>query len=100
MAEIKFTERALKDIDETAEYIARNSNQFARKFASSIFEKVKIIQNFPKIGRIVDEFGIDEIREIFYHQYRIVYHIISEKEIHILTIQHSSRNFRDTISNF
>ncbi len=100
MVEIKFTDRALKDISETAEYISLNSHQFARKFTSSIIEKVQMLQSFPKIGRVVDEFGIEEIREIFYQQYRIVYHIISDDEIHILTVQHSSRNLRGTISKF
>jgi mRNA-degrading endonuclease RelE of RelBE toxin-antitoxin system len=37
------------------------------------------------------EFGIETIREIIYHDYRIVYSIDSPKTIIILTVFHGSR---------
>lgn len=99
MVEISFTHKALEDIKDIAEYIERRSPKFARKFVSSVFEKVEILKAFPQIGRVVDEFGVTEIREIFYQQYRIVYHILNDEEIHVITVQHSSRVFRNTIQN-
>jgi len=39
----------------------------------------------------VPEFELPKIREIIEGRYRIVYRIVSEKEIDILTIHHSSK---------
>jgi len=45
-------------------------------------EKVK---DFPYQGRIVPEFSVGEIREVFVKMYRIVYRI-SKDQIEILTV--------------
>jgi len=42
------------------------------------------------MGRIVPEYGNDDIREILYRDYRIIYEIING-EIYIITVIHGSR---------
>jgi len=42
------------------------------------------------MGRIVPEYGNDDIREILYRDYRIIYEIING-EIYINTVIHGSR---------
>ena len=46
---------------------------------------------------MVPEIGAPEIREILHRRYRIVYRLVREDEIHILTVHHSARQFPDSL---
>lgn len=94
MVTIEFTPKSIEDINNTAEYIALQSPHFAQKFVKSIFKEVEILKTFPNIGRVVPEIDDQEIREIFYQKYRIVYHVIDASTIHIITVQHGSRDVK------
>jgi addiction module RelE/StbE family toxin len=95
MVTIEFTPKAIEDIENLAEYIAIQSPHFAQKLVKSIFNEVDILKTFPFIGRIVPEINENEVREIFYQKYRIVYHVIDQYTIHIVTIQHGSRDVKN-----
>jgi toxin ParE1/3/4 len=95
MVTIEFTPKAIEDIENLAEYIAIQSPHFAQKLVKSIFKEVAILKTFPFIGRIVPEIDENEVREIFYQKYRIVYHVIDQSTIHIVTIQHGSRDVKN-----
>lgn len=56
-----------------------------------VFEKTLVLRNQPMIGRVVPEFGTEEIRELIYGRYRIVYKIVDKKDIDIVTIHHSAQ---------
>ncbi len=90
MAEIKWTEQALDDVDSIAEYIARDSTHYARLFAHKIFKSVKRLHSFPESGRIVPEIGRPEIREIILGNYRIIYRI-NDNLVEIITVYHAAR---------
>jgi toxin ParE1/3/4 len=95
MVTIEFTPKAIEDIENLAEYIATQSPHFAQKLVKSIFKEVEILKTFPFIGRIVPEIDENEVREIFYQKYRIVYHVIDQSTIHIVTVQHGSRDIKN-----
>jgi toxin ParE1/3/4 len=82
---------ALEDMHEIYRFIALDSLKFAELTKDRIFELVKHLETFPKIGRIVPEFENEEFREIIYKNYRIIYQI-KENVIEILAIFHSSKN--------
>ena len=89
---ILFTTRSKSDIAETVVFISQDDPQAAKKWADSIFESVKALQDFPESGRIVPEYSEDTIREIIKGQYRIVYKINPHKEeIYIISVHHSKR---------
>ena len=91
MAEIKFTKRALDDIESIAGYISRDSVRYAKLTVQKIFERIQLLKDNPQMGRIVPEVNKDDFREIIYGNFRIIYHY--EKDIvHILSIHHSSRD--------
>ena len=53
------------------------------------------LRSFPKSGRKVPEINREDIREIFYQNFRIVYRIEDEEEyVSILTIRHSRENLK------
>ena len=49
----------------------------------------KLIE-YPGMGRIVSEYGDDNIRKVLYCDYRIIYEIING-ELYIVTVIHESR---------
>ncbi len=84
---IEFTEEALQNLYEIAEYIYEEtcSKSITAKNIRKLkaFTKASLI-DFPKLGRPAEEFGIN-IRKLVYHRYCILY-IIQEKHIDIIAI--------------
>jgi len=58
------------------------------------FEKVQILEDFPQAGRVVPEFNKEDVRELIYGIYRIVYKTY-DYHLDILTVHHSARLLSD-----
>ena len=91
MVKLSWTSQAIKDIDNIATFIANDSLKYAAIQVSRFFEKAKELEKNPEIGRIVPEYNNKSVRELLLGNYRIIYKIISEQRIDILTIYHSKR---------
>lgn len=87
---IIWSPEALEDIEAIAEYIARDSEHYARAVVSKILELTGSMAEFPFIGRIVPEIGNEHIRERFVYSYRLVYRI-RKNEILIIAVIHGKR---------
>ena len=70
---IRWSPKAASNFEEICEYIAKDSEVYATLFANKINAAVKSIPQFPKAGRIVPEYGDENIREKIYENYRIIY---------------------------
>ncbi|MEK7359501.1 MAG: type II toxin-antitoxin system RelE/ParE family toxin [Planctomycetota bacterium] len=90
MVEIKWTPQSLDDIETIANFIARDSNYYARMFTVKVFASVNRLELFPESGRVVPELKRKEIREIIIGNYRIIYRIRCSL-IEVLTVYHASR---------
>ncbi len=90
---IMWSPEAVEDLETIAEYIERDSALYARSVVSKIIEVSRNIKEFPFIGRIVPEFGNENIRELFVYSYRLVYQIGGEK-ILIVAVIHGKRLLR------
>jgi len=91
MAEIVWSPQALKDIHEIAEFIALDSIQYAKAQTKLFIQEAIVLERQPYKGRVVPELGISNIRQILCGHYRIIYEVINEGEVGILTIHHQSR---------
>ena len=81
---------AIDRVIEIAQYIAFDNPTAAQKWTEKVFDKVKTLAISPKMGRRVPEMERDEIREIIFGNYRIIYHI-SVQKISILTVRHGNQ---------
>ncbi len=90
MVQINWSNQVFEEINDIAEYLSKGSEKLAATFVDKLFEKVELLKTYPRMGRIVPEFSREPIRELLYKQYRIIYRIVSEKKIIILSVQHSS----------
>ncbi len=93
MAKIDWTLRSLDRIESSAEFIAQKSPQNADNFVVGVLERVEQMVNQPRSGRIVPEFQIDWLREVFFQNHRIVYSIKNPKIIRVLTVFSSRMKF-------
>jgi len=98
MAEINWTDQAIEDIDNIAQFIAQDSPGFARIQVQRFFTRVEILKTQPKLGRMVPEIEEDQLRELIQGNYRIIYKIVDANLIDILTIHHSRRLLKNNPS--
>ncbi|MEK7234459.1 MAG: type II toxin-antitoxin system RelE/ParE family toxin [Elusimicrobiota bacterium] len=90
MAEVRWTLQATDDLDSIAQFISKDSPQYARLFVSDVFQAVERLSEFPKSGRIVPELNDPVVREVILGNYRLVYRF-KAKLIELLTIYHGAR---------
>lgn len=90
MVRIIWSPDAAADLEEICDYIAKDSEHFARVFAQGVINAIERLLLFPESGRVVPEYGQKDIREIIFQNYRIVYRIKSGA-VEIVTITHGAR---------
>lgn len=88
--EVSWSPEATDDLESIAEYIARDSEFYARAVVSEILKVARSIGSFPLIGRMVPEIESEVIRERFVYSYRLVYRI-ENKSILIVAVIHGKR---------
>ncbi len=94
MAQIIWTEPALQDLNEIAEYIALDKTSAANNLVQKVFSTIEQLEQFPKSGRIPPEIDNSRYREIVVNPCRIFYRIEKEK-IYILYVMRSERKLRN-----
>ena len=89
MAQIIWTEPAINDLDEIAEYIAISNLSAARRLVQTVFEKVDRLEQHPKSGRKPTELKPLDYREVVVKPCRIFYKFDSDKVyiLHVLRQQ-------------
>ena len=81
---------AIDRATEIAEYIAQDNPSAARIWVETLFDKVQILKSSPKSGRVVPESHREDIRELIYVNYRIIYRVEKNK-ISVLTVRHGKQ---------
>ena len=64
MAHVIWTEPALSDLNEIADYIALDKFNAAQRLIQQVFYSVKRLEQFPESGRIPTELEHSQYREI------------------------------------
>ncbi len=96
MAQINWSEPALSDLNEIAEYIALDKENAAKKLVQQVFSATDRLKQFPESGRKPPEIETTEYREIIVGPCRIFYRI-KQNEIYILYVMRSERKLRKFI---
>ena len=97
--EVTWSPEATEDLELIAEYIARDSEYYARAVVTEILSVSRNIGEFPLIGRIVPEIGNENIRERFIYSYRLVYRIEPERVL-IVAVIHGKRLLENISERF
>ena len=84
--------RALERVREAAEYIGRDHPDAAQRWVDRLFARVELLARAPAQGRMVPELGREDIREILFQRYRVIYRH-EPKRVVILTVRHGRQRF-------
>jgi len=81
---IKWTIRALDDLHDIYEFIAKDSKRYAQIQIEDIQNTALNLTSFPLMGRIVPEFPHLPYREILVGNYRVIYRFEKEQGLVII----------------
>lgn len=87
-----WTDRARRDLLAIGRFIARDNPRAARDWIERLRERARRAAETPMAGRVVPERATQEIHEVIFRNYRIVYRI-HENAIHVLTVFEGHRLF-------
>jgi len=94
MVKIIWSNHFFQKTTEICDYISIESPEYASKFLTLLETNINNLEKFPKMGRIVPERNIDDLRELILGNYRIIYHLCMDNEnIELITIIHSKQRF-------
>tara|TARA_R110002110_G_C13205882_1_gene695864 strand:+ start:292 stop:597 length:306 start_codon:yes stop_codon:yes gene_type:complete len=93
MAQIIWTEPALNNLDDVAEYIAVSNIYAARKLVEKVFSKVQRLEQFPESGRIPEEIATLTYREVVVGPCRVFYKV-DQDSVYILHVLRQERDLR------
>ena len=93
MVQLNWTLLARNDLKAIFEYISKDSKKFAKLEILKIKSRTQVLKEQPLIGKEVIESGNIDVRELVEGNYRIIYKMVDNDRIDILTIHHCSRNF-------
>ena len=91
MAQIRWSLTAEDDLRNIETFIANDSVVYAVNFVDRLIESVEKLSSSPKIGRIVPEFDREDLREILFRDYRVVY-LLQGNSANVLRVVHGSRD--------
>ena len=88
--EIIWAPSAANHLESICGFIAKDSEHYACLFANKIIGLIETIPLFPEAGRVVPEYGNENLREKIYQNYRVVYRI-KKHAIEIVAICHGAK---------
>jgi len=91
MAQVRWSLTAGNDIQDIEDFIARDSILHAVTFIDRIVDSAETLLKNPRIGRIVPEFNREDLREVIFRNYRVVYLLQGDK-VFILRVVHGARD--------
>lgn len=90
---IVWSYEAAADIEALANYISRDSAFYAAAFVHETLDVGRSLNELSERGRVVPEFGDQNIREVFVRDYRLIYSI-EESRIVLLGLVHGKRDLK------
>ena len=93
MAQLVWTEPALIDLDEVAEYIALDNPSAASNYVQKVFDRVERLATYPNSGKRPEELHRTTYREVVVPPCRIFYRV-EKSNVIILHVMRSERLLR------
>ena len=94
MARVESSDSSIHDLVDIVKYISKDSERQARLQFRRLIRRCDILEQFPRIGRVVRGLKSRNVRELIEGNYRIIYQIVNEDLIHILSFRHTKRKLK------
>ena len=89
---VRWSDPAKMDLKNIFNYIAQDSQYYAKHVVQQIVDKTEVLEAFPKLGRMIPETNDPKIREVLMYSYRILYEV-ADNDVYILAIIHGKQDF-------
>ncbi len=93
---IRWSSLAVSHLENILSYIAEDSPRYSSYFAKRLISLIRHIPDFPRQGRKVPEYQNENLRELIYQNYRIVYRL-KKGVVEIVAITHSTRLLKNVL---
>jgi toxin ParE1/3/4 len=93
MARVIWTEPALEDLDEIADYISLDDPAAAKRLVRRVFERVDQLVSFPEMGSCPMELRGTEYRHLVIPPLRVFYRVAGDL-VFIVYVMRTERLFR------
>ena len=87
---VLWTDAALNQLEAIRDFLSRTSPEYAQRIVERLVNRSEKIAAFPRSGRMVPEYELDEVRQVIEGSYRIIY-LIKESQVEVLAVIHTSR---------
>lgn len=88
---VEWAEPAELDLGDIYAYIARDVPVYAEQLVDRIIQTVDLLHEQPLIGREVPEAERDDVRELIFQNYRIIY-LVKTDHLYVVAVIHGSRD--------
>ena len=88
---VMWTGSAWRDLEEVADYIAKDSTHYAAAFVREARDAARTLARLAERGRAVPEFNDPSIRELFVRSYRLIYQVAAQT-VYIIGFIHGARD--------
>jgi len=86
-----WTETAWRDLEEVADYIAKDSSHYGAAFVREARDAARTLAYLSERGPVVPEFNDPSVRELFVRSYRLIYQVL-EQVVYIIGFIHGARD--------
>ena len=88
---IKWSKRGIRRRVQCVRYIANESQDWftAWRWEDDVFATIAQLNDFPESGSIVRELRRDDIRQVLFGDYRVIYRV-KRRNVEILTVRHTA----------
>ncbi len=93
MAPVIWAPAALKDAEDIAAYVARDSADQAALLVARLIEATDRLAEFPESGRVIPEIAHPDCREVIVGNYRVMYRL-EGGQVWITGVVHGARDWR------
>ncbi len=88
-----WSDPAKADLRSIHDFIAHDSEHYAKQVTQDMVAKTDVLNELPRIGKVIPELGDDNLRELSLYSYRILYEI-KAPEVSVLAVIHKRREFQ------
>ncbi len=92
MAQVIWTEPALRQLEDIIAYIALDKPAAAQKVARSVFEATDNVKRFKSIGRAIPEFPVANYRQLWVSPCWL-YYKITDGDVYLLHVRRAESLF-------
>ncbi len=85
---VRWTRGARADLKKIVREIAKDRPDTARRVAERVRSLTEDLVSHPLVGKVVEEFGSENVRERVLRPWRIVYRVLPD-EVHVLAVVHA-----------